>query len=214
MHPFTHLLTGWAVAESADLGPKDRILVTLAAVIPDIDGLGVIAEIATKNSSTPVYWWSEYNHVLCHNVGFGLLLAVGAALLAVRRTITLLLVVLVFHLHIFADLIGSKGQDGYQWPISYLLPFSSLWQLRWVGQWVLNAWPNIMLTVVLLGVTLYLAWKRGYSPVGIVSVRADSAFVATLRRRFGEPRRPTDHTVLQLTIYLVTASACARSAPS
>ncbi len=189
MHPITHLLTGWAVAESADLSPRDRTLVTLAAVIPDIDGLGVVAEIATEHSSTPVYWWSEYHHVLCHNVGFGLLLAVSTALLAVRRTSTTLLVVLVFHLHLFGDLIGSRGPDGYQWPIPYLLPFSNRWQLRWDGQWVLNAWPNIMLTVALLGLALYLAWKRGYSPVGIVSRRADSAFVATLRRRFGEPRR-------------------------
>ena len=188
MHPVTHLLTGWAVAESVDLGRKDRTLVTLAAVMPDIDGLGVIAEIATENSSTPVYWWSEYHHVLCHNVGFGLLLAVGAALLAVRRTSTTLLVVLVFHLHLFADLIGSRGPDSYQWPIPYLLPFSNRWQLLWDGQWALNAWPNIILTVLLLGLTLYLAWKRGYSPVEIVSVRADSAFVATLRNRFGEPR--------------------------
>ena len=190
MHPVTHLLTGWAVAESADLGPKDRTLVTLAAVIPDIDGLGVFAELATENSSTPVYWWSEYHHVLCHNVGFGLLLAVSVALLAVRRTITTLLAVGVFHLHLLADLMGSRGPDGYQWPIPYLLPFSNRWQLRWDGQWALNAWPNIVLTVGLLGLALYLAWKRGYSPVGIVSLRADSALIATLRRRFGEPRRP------------------------
>ena len=189
MHPVTHLLTGWAVAESADLPRKDRTLVTLAAVIPDVDGLGVIAEIATENTSTPVYWWSEYHHVLCHNIGFGLLLAATAALLSVRRTITTLLVVLVFHLHLLADLIGSRGPDGYQWPIPYLLPFSDRWQLHWDGQWALNAWPNILLTIGLLSLTLYLAWKRGYSPIGIVSARADSAFVATLRRRFGEPRR-------------------------
>lgn len=189
MHPVTHLLTGWVVAESANLSPRDRTLVTLAAVMPDIDGLGLIAEIATENSPAPMLWWSEYHHVLCHNVGFGVLLAVGAAIVAIRRTATMLLVILVFHLHLLADLIGSRGPDGYQWPIPYLLPFSSRWQLRWDGQWVLNAWPNVLLTVVLLGVALYLVWKRGYSPVGIVSVKADLAFVATLRRRFGEPRR-------------------------
>ena len=185
MHPITHLLTGWVVAESAHLGPRDRTLVTMAAVLPDIDGLGLIAEVATENSSAPVYWWSEYHHVLCHNAGFGILIALVAALLAVRRTITTLLVILVFHLHLLADLVGSRGPDGYSWPIPYLLPFSSDGQLRWEGQWELNAWPNILLTVVLLGVTLYLAWRRGYSPVGIVSSRADAAFVATLRKRFG-----------------------------
>ncbi len=162
---------------------------TLSGVVPDIDGLGVIAEIATENSSNPVYWWSEYHHVLCHNIGFGLALAVGVAFSASRRTCTTLLAVLVFHLHLVADLVGSRGPNGYQWPIPYLLPFSNRWQLTWEGQWVLNAWPNITLTVVLLGFTLLLAWKRGYSPVGIVSVRVDKAIVHTLRRRFGEPRR-------------------------
>ena len=139
MHPVTHLLTGWVVAESGALGRRDRSLVTLAAVMPDIDGLGVIGEIATRSSSDPVYWWSAYHHVLCHNIGFGLLLAASAALLAVRRTTTALLVLLVFHLHLFADLIGSRGPDGYQWPIPYLLPVSDAWQLRWSGQWPLNA---------------------------------------------------------------------------
>jgi len=33
-------------------------------------------------------------------------------------------------------------------------------------------------------VTLYLAWARGYSPVEMVSERADREFVAALRRRF------------------------------
>ncbi len=189
MHPVTHLLMGWAVAESAHLEPKDRTLVTLAAVAPDIDGLGIIAEITTESSPNPVYWWSEYHHVLCHNIGFGILLTVTVALLAVRRTKAVCLTVLVFHLHLLADLIGSRGPDGYQWPIPYLLPFSDRWQLTWQGQWVLNAWQNILMTVVLLGIALYLAWKRGYSPVGIVSVRADAVFVSTLRKRFGEPRR-------------------------
>ena len=189
MHPVTHLLTSWAVAESAELGPKDRALVTLSGVVPDIDGLGVIAEIATENSSNPVYWWSEYHHVLCHNIGFGLAIAVAVPLVASRRTCTTLLAVLAFHLHLVADLVGSRGPNGYQWPIPYLLPFSNRLQLTWEGQWVLNAWPNITLTVVLLGFTLLLAWKRGYSPVGIVSARVDAALVNTLRRRFGEPRR-------------------------
>lgn len=189
MHVVTHLLTGWVVAESAGLDRRDRSLVTLSAVLPDLDGIGVIGEFVTRDSAAPVQWWSQYHHVLCHNLGFGLLLAATAALLAVRRVTTAVLVLFVFHLHLLGDLIGSKGPEGYQWPIPYLLPFSDGWQLRWDGQWALNAWPNILLTVLLLALTLYLAWKRGYSPVGIVSIKADSLFVSTLRTRFGEPGR-------------------------
>ncbi len=187
MHPVTHLLTSWVVANSAGLGPRDRALVTLSGVVPDLDGLGAIAEIATRESGTPLLWWSEYHHVLFHNIGFGLVLSVGVALAAVRRGRTALLAVLVFHLHLLSDLVGSRGPDGYQWPIPYLLPFSGSWELVWEGQWALNAWPNILLTIVMVGVTFYLAWKRGYSPIEMLSKKADGAFISILRRRLGEP---------------------------
>jgi len=187
MSPVTHLLTGWLTAHTADLSRRDRALVTLSGVVPDIDALGVLVELATKNTSTPLYWWSYYHHVLCHNLGFALVLATAVILLAVRRWMTVLLALAAFHLHLLADLVGSKGLDGYQWPIPYLLPFSNRWQLTWDGQWGLNAWPNILLTALFLVVTLYLACKRGYSPLELISKKIDNAFVAALRRRFGAP---------------------------
>ena len=189
MHPATHLLISWTVAESARLSKRDRTLVTLAGVVPDIDGLGVIAEIATENSSSPLYWWSEYHHVLCHNIGFCLLILPIALLLAAKRWAVIVLCAIAFHLHLLGDIVGSRGPDGHPWPIPYLLPFSGRWQPTWDGQWELNAWPNIVLTVILLALTLYLAWERGYSPVGMVSSSADRALTASLRKRFGAPRR-------------------------
>ena len=66
---------------------------------------------------------------------------------------------------------------------SYLAPFSSSLQLAWRGQWGLNAWPNVLIAIVLLLVTLWLAWRRGFS-LEMVSAGADSSLVAALRRRF------------------------------
>ena len=63
-------------------------------------------------------------------------------------------------------------------------PCSQRWQLVWNGQWALNAWPNFVITGVALIITFYLAWLRGYSPLEMISVRADTAFVAALRGRF------------------------------
>ena len=188
MSPITHFLAGWVVANSAMLKRRDRILVTLAGVVPDVDGLGVIVEIATENTSNFLPWWSKYHHVLCHNIGFGLALTVAVFLMSVRRWTSSLLALLVFHLHLIGDLVGAKGPDGYQWPIPYLLPFSDRWQWVWDGQWTLNAWPNLVFTAFLIAVTFYLAWKRGYSPLEIVSKKADAAFVSTLRRKFGQPQ--------------------------
>ncbi len=184
MNPITHILTGWCLAEAfPSLSRREKGLVTLAAVAPDLDGLGLIAELATRDTAHPLLWWTEYHHVLGHN----LLFACVASLFA-RRFLTGALVFLAVHLHILGDLAGSRGPDDYQWPIPYLWPFSNSPQLAWSGQWYLNAWPNIVLTIALLAMTFYLAWRRGYSIVGLVSSRGDAAFVDMLRKRFGRPR--------------------------
>ena len=57
-------------------------------------------------------------------------------------------------------------------------------------QWELNAWPNILITVVLIMATLYLAWHRGYSPLELVSRRADNRLINRLRRRFVQAAGP------------------------
>jgi len=184
VNPVSHLLTGWVVANTADLTPRDRALVTLAGVLPDIDGLGIIAEILTEQTAFPLLWYSKYHHVLCHNLGFGLLLAVTAILFGIRRWMTAFLVLVVFHLHLLGDLVGSRGPDGYQWPIPYWTPFSDGWKLMWTGQWELNAWPNVLITALLLAATIYIARRKGCSPLEMVSKRADSAFVSILRRQY------------------------------
>lgn len=184
MSPVTHFLTGWVFANCARLDRKDRAIVTLACVVPDVDGLGIIPELLTRNSSHPLLWFTLYHHSL-HNLAFAVVVAALAFAIATRKWITALLAFLSFHLHLFEDLLGSRGPDGYQWPIPYLAPFSSAWRLEWRGEWGLNAWPNIAITIVLLAITLYLAWRRGFSPLEMISTKADAAFVATLRHRFG-----------------------------
>jgi inner membrane protein len=42
----------------------------------------------------------------------------------------------------------------------------------------------VALTIALLLVTLWLAWCRGFSPLEMISTKADAALVATLRQRF------------------------------
>ena len=183
MSPVTHFLSGWVLANCARLDRKDRALVTLACVIPDIDGLVIVPELLTRNSTHPLLWFTLYHHSL-HNLAFGLVVAALAFAIATRRWTTGLLALLSFHLHLFEDVLGSRGPDGYQWPIPYLAPFSSALQLTWHGQWGLNAWPNIALTFILLMITFWLAWRRGFSPLEMISAKADAAFVGALRRRF------------------------------
>ncbi len=198
MNPITHLLVGWTLAEAAGLSRRrDRAVVALAGIVPDLDGLGIIAEKATLAAgwSEPLLWWTEYHHVLGHNVGAALFAAGLGAWVAGRGDTPGdrpgwhigALAFLAFHLHLLGDLIGGKGPDGYLWPMPYLLPFFATPELSWQGAWELNAWPNIVLTVALLTLTFRWAWQRGRSPLELVSTRADASFVQALRGRFGPP---------------------------
>lgn len=194
MIPPTHFLASWVLANTAPLNKRDRMLVTVAGVIPDIDGFGYpIENWLTINWDQPLLWHQQYHHLLCHNFGFAVF--VGAAVLWFSRGswLTLILAELSFHLHLLCDVIGSRGVDGYQWPIWYWVPFSRELEWTWSGQWELSSWPNRVIGVVLLLITLVLAWWKGYSPVEMFSAKADAKFVAILRKWFpkkepaGEP---------------------------
>lgn len=183
MSPVTHFLTGWVLAAGAGLDRRERAVVTVAAVIPDVDGLGALAELLTRNSQHPLLWFSEYHHTL-HTLAFAVVVSIGAFFVSGRKLMPTVLSFVAFHLHLLEDLVGSRGPDGFDWPIPYLSPFSTRWNWTWAGQWQLNAWPNVALTLVLLCVTLWLAVKRGYSPVDLFSRKADGPIIHALRRRF------------------------------
>jgi inner membrane protein len=131
-------------------------------------------------------WFSLYHSR--HTLAFGFVIAAIAFVLAKQKWKVGFFALVSFHLHLIEDLAGSRGPDRYQWPIPYLKPFSSALQLTWQGQWGLNAWQNVVITAILLLVTFWLAWWQGFSPLEMISAKADAAFVETLRRRFpGHP---------------------------
>ncbi len=165
---------------------------TLSAVAPDIDGLGLVADFLTHGTEGPLYWWFHLHHTMGHNLGFALVVTGAVYCLAVRRPVTACLALVSFHTHLLGDILGSRGPGSHEWAIPYLAPFSDKLQIFWQGQWELNAWPNIAITLILLTVTFCLAWRRGFAPVELISRRADCAFVKTLRARFGSPKRNPD----------------------
>lgn len=182
MSPVTHFFTGWVFANCARLDRRDRAIVTFACVVPDVDGLGIIPEMLTRNSSHPLFWFSEYHHSL-HTLVFAVVVSLVGLVLARSKWKTAGLAFLSFHIHLLEDLLGSRGPDGYQWPIPYLRPFSSRLSLVWHGQWFLNGWQNYAITLVLLGITFWIAVRQGISPVEIVSPSADRRVVDVIRAR-------------------------------
>lgn len=207
MSPVTHFFAGWLVAATADIAipgsltRRDKVLIVAAGVAPDLDGLGIVPELLTRQSAHPLLWFSQFHHTL-HTLAFALVCAVVTFLIAgplrgfafgpaIRGRqlpshpwITSLLVFLSFHLHLLCDLIGSRGPDGDQWPIPYLKPFSNALQLTWHGQWALNSWQNFVITGLMLAATLWIAWKYGSSPLELASESANQSFTRTLRQRF------------------------------
>ncbi len=181
MSPVTHFLSGWVFANCFDLDRRDRALITWATVVPDLDGIGAIAEVLTRNSDHPWMWFSQYHHSL-HTLWFALFCAMLSAVIARRRWFTCALVFAAFHLHLLGDLLGARGPDGYAWPIPYLWPIRSV-SLSWSGEWPLNSWQNLVITLVLLGISAWIIRMKGRSPVEPFSLSADRAVVAALRKR-------------------------------
>ena len=182
--PGTHALVGWLVANTTALSRRERTLVTLAGVAPDLDGLGLVADLFTNGPDRQLRWWTEFHHVLGHNIFAAAGMALIAFVLSRRRAWTTALVLLSFHLHLLCDVLGSGGPDGELWSVPYFAPFSETPVWSWTGQWRLDSWQNLLITAGAIGMTLWLAAKHGYSPVSIISLRWDGEIVAALRRWF------------------------------
>ena len=187
MSPVTHFLISWSTGSAFAIGKKDRMLVTLAGTIPDIDGIGLLWDLpASHASGGDLVYWARFHHVLGHNITFCLAIVFCAWFLASRRFMTCFAVFLAFHIHLLCDLVGSKGPDQY-WSIPYLMPFSHSWDFVWTGQWPLNSWQNFAITAIAIIYCGYMAWGKGVSPVEVFSQRANQVFADTLRLRFGAP---------------------------
>jgi hypothetical protein len=180
--PITHLLASWIIAAKTTDNPRDCRLITLAGLAPDLDGLGLLADLATRATAHPTQFYARYHHYLFHGAFGAAVAALVFAAFARRRWRVALLCFAVFHLHLLFDLVGSRGPAPEDlWPIYYLGPFSrdSVW--LWPGQWPLDSGINRTFTLTLLAWVFALAIRRGHSVVGVFSTRGDAVFVRVLR---------------------------------
>lgn len=172
MNPIIHAQIGWLTAQPLR-ERRDRILVTVAGIAPDIDGLTLLAGEEA---------YGRWHHVIAHGFVAALVTGVLVFALARERLKAAALGLVSFHLHILCDLAGS----GPGWPIHYYWP-ASMRQWMWDGQWNLASWQNsvigMSITLLALGCALWL--RR--TPVEIFSLRADAQVVAALRKRFARP---------------------------
>ena len=186
MSPLTHLVGSWLIASVTTDNPRDRKLVTLAGILPDADGLGIEADavrslISGRESTFQCY--QHFHHMLLH--GWPGALAVTALLVcfARRRLRVAILCLFVFHLHLFCDLIGSRGPTpGDLWPIAYGEPLFRHPYWFWKGQWKLDGWQNQTVFAAIFALSLWFAAGRGYSFVELASRRLDLMVVGVLQK--------------------------------
>ncbi len=183
MHLATHFFVSWLLADVVAENDRERCILTFSGILPDIDILPATLMGFSGRSQTIIDVYQKYHHVLAHNFTAALILSAAVLLLTRRKYKTALWAFIIFHLHLLFDLLGSAGPDGSIWAINYLYPFSQT-PLEFNGQWALNAWPNIIITLALMAFTIYQAKRKGYSPISMISKKADRIFVETISNRF------------------------------
>jgi len=183
MSPITHFLVGWASLERFQASRRDKGLVVLAGLAPDLDGLGIVVDFATRVLGLPATdYYQSFHRVYGHGLPAALTIAAVAGVLGVRRFWVACCAFISVHLHFLCDLLGSRGTTAEDlWGIYYFAPFTKAYELSWSGQWPLVGWQNMAISAVLLAVLMWRATTLGYSPVALLSERADAVFVATLR---------------------------------
>ena len=186
MEPVVHLIGSWLVASATTNNPRDRKLVTLAGVLPDADGLGIIPDVVgswISGKECTYYYYQQYHHLLFHGWPAAIVVSILFALYAQQRRRVLLLCLATFHLHLLCDLVGSRGPDpGDLWPICYSEPLfrHPIW--FWKHQWKLDGWQNQTIFFLIFGASLLVAVKKGYSFFEIFGSRLDSVFVKVLQK--------------------------------
>lgn len=181
MNIVTHALLSWCIAQRTCKTDRDAALASAAGLIPDLDGAGALVDLARGGEAE---YFSMFHHILGHNIFTGISVAVFLAAFAAHRVRVAATAGLLFALHVACDVIGARGPDGESWPIPWLYPIRSDSVLQWDGQWEINAWPNIVFTIFLMVAFLRQTRDLGWSPLRLISERADAVFVSTLRNRF------------------------------
>jgi hypothetical protein len=173
MNPIAHLELSWLAAQPLR-HRRDRILVAAAGVIPDVDGLSILAG---KD------FYGTWHHVLTHGYVAAAVVTVAAAAAAKERVKTAALALFTFHLHLMCDLVGS----GPGWPLFYFWPTSDR-SWYWSAQWNLASWQNSVIATIASLACLAMAFPFRRTIVEIFSTKADALVVKALWLRFRKAR--------------------------
>jgi len=191
----SHLIISWFVAEACGVkSPRDRRIVALSGLAPDIDSLAYVGAIVYFRFDKDLAFehvWEVVHHRYTHGLGFVVLTGIVAFLILTRFSFpgvgrrndvaagpgsragrVALLCMLVSAIHVFCDVVAG----GPTWPVFPAWPLSDLaWSLDW--SWTLGEWPNSVILFACLAGTMLYARVAGYSPMESINYGVERWFV-------------------------------------
>ncbi len=187
----SHLIISWFAAEATGLeSPRERRIVALSGLAPDIDVLaylGAIVYFGFDKDLAFEHVWTVVHHRYTHGIGFVVLTGIVTFIIANRGNRlngtsyrraggVAILSMLASIVHVFCDIVGG----GSTWPVYPLWPISDFgWATQW--SWTLSDWQNtVILLGCLSGMMLY-AKMSGYSPLESVNYNLDKWFVTVIQ---------------------------------
>jgi hypothetical protein len=183
MSPITHFMIGWIALERFQASNRDKGLVVCAGLAPDLDGLGIVVDFATRMLGLPdTDYYQSFHRMYGHGLPAAVLLSALVGMCGVNKMRVALCAFISIHLHLLCDLLGSRGSGAEDiWGVFYLAPLDTAYELSWHNQWPLVGWQNMLISAALLAAIMVGATRTGYSPLVLLSAQADRAFVETLR---------------------------------
>jgi membrane-bound metal-dependent hydrolase YbcI (DUF457 family) len=164
-------MIGWMVSSPLRT-KKERLVVTLASILPDIDGAGILISLDH---------YGRYHHIFGHNIFTGLIFAVISSMLFKEKLKIFLLSFMAFNTHVVGDLLGS----GAAWGIPYLWPINkTIYDFSPPFQWELDSWQNLVATALCIIGIIIIGLKKNRTIIELFSTKADGEVVAVLHKWF------------------------------
>lgn len=164
MSPIIHGMMAWIIATLLLKDLRDRRLVIIAGVIPDIDAILLLVNVDL---------FFKYHHTIGHSFVFAIPLVICFSLVAKDRVRVLVGGLVVFSLHIIADYFGSN------WPISILYPISdySITSAGYISYHMMYGVIDPIAAGVVLLIVFILIVKLERSPLEFISGPNDRRLV-------------------------------------
>ena len=180
MHLTQHLFLSSLLPWRTALERRDRAIVVLAGLAPDVDAPVLL--LMGKEA------FVEHHHDWTHHLAGAALAAATGLALGKRRAAAAGFAAAAWCGHLFLDMVGAGDRhpgEPFAYPLPLLWPFSDRPFDPFPFAWPLASWQNALVMAAALALMVRLALVEGRTVLEVFSLRADRAVVAVLRRRFG-----------------------------